>query len=95
LSKGEYLMTSKSDFYASMVKDAADPAVGAAAIVAGEDQEVFPRALFVGTGGDLAVEMMSGDEVVFKNVPNGTLLPIRVRKVLVAGTTAANILGLY
>ena len=51
-------------------------------------------ALYVGTGGDLTVTM-SGSvvDVVFKNVPDGTFLPIAVEKVK-AATTAADVLAL-
>jgi nitrogen fixation protein len=38
-------------------------------------------ALYVGTGGDITVEMSSGQSVTFKNVPDGTFLPIAVAKV--------------
>ncbi|MDA7618940.1 hypothetical protein N8618_00570 [bacterium] len=38
-------------------------------------------ALYVGTGGDITVEMSSGQSVTFKNVPDGTFLPIAVSKV--------------
>lgn len=52
------------------------------------------RALYVGVGGDIALVMRDGNEVTFQNVPEGSLLPIRVSKVKATGTTAANILGL-
>ena len=38
-------------------------------------------ALYVGTGGDITVEMAGGQSVTFKNVPDGTFLPIAVSKV--------------
>ena len=53
------------------------------------------RALYVGTGGTVVVVDPSGNQVSFTNVANGTTLPIRVDKVLSAGTTASGILGLY
>lgn len=51
------------------------------------------RALYIGGDGTLVVEMASGDEVTFANVAQGTLLPLRVRRVKVA-TTATQIVGL-
>lgn len=56
--------------------------------------QVVPKALYIGTTGDLTVQLV-GDAgtVVFKAVPAGSVLPIRVQRVL-AATTAADILGL-
>ena len=53
------------------------------------------RAIYVGVGGELTVEMLSGDIVVFSNVQAGVLFPLRVTKVLATGTSAAALLGLY
>tara|TARA_R100000353_G_C6404497_1_gene168574 strand:+ start:322 stop:561 length:240 start_codon:yes stop_codon:yes gene_type:complete len=51
-------------------------------------------ALYVGTGGDLTITMKdSATDVVFKNVPSGTFLPIAATKVKNA-TTAADILAI-
>jgi hypothetical protein len=54
-----------------------------------------PRALYVGTGGDVAVRFQ-GDvaDTVFKNVPSGNVLPIAPSFVR-AATTAADIVALY
>jgi hypothetical protein len=53
------------------------------------------RELYVGTGGDIALVMKYGDSLLLKNVPSGARLPYRVNKVLEAGTTAEDIIGLY
>lgn len=52
------------------------------------------RALWVGTGGTVVIVDTAGTQVTLANVPNGTLLPIRVDKVL-AASTASNLVGLY
>lgn len=74
------------------------PAVETLAITAHNtnDLTTVSRALWVGTGGDIAL-MASGDSasVILKNVPNGTLLPIRIKRVLITGTTAADLVALY
>jgi hypothetical protein len=54
-----------------------------------------PRALWVGSGGDLAVRMAGGETVILAGVPAGTLLPVRVARVLASGTTAGDILGFW
>lgn len=52
------------------------------------------RALYIGGAGDVAVTMAGGGNVTFSAVPVGTLLPLRVTKVLSTGTTATLILAL-
>lgn len=52
------------------------------------------RALYVGTAGDVAVLLMSGSSITLTNVPAGTLLPLRVQRVLATGTSATSIVGL-
>jgi len=42
------------------------------------------RAIWVGDGGDLAVQWPDGTTTTFTAVPTGTLLPIRVDRVLEA-----------
>lgn len=45
------------------------------------------RALWVGTGGTIAVTLVSGDAVTLTAVPNGTLLPLRVTAVKSTGSS--------
>ena len=55
-----------------------------------------PKALFVGTGGDLVARGAGGGaDVTFKNLANGALLPFRAEYVRATGTTAQNIVALY
>jgi hypothetical protein len=61
----------------------------------GADLGHVTRALFVGSGGDLAVRLQDGTALTFANVPAGALIPIRVARVLATGTTASQILGLW
>ena len=51
--------------------------------------------LFVGSGGDLAVETVGGDQVTFKNINDGSFIPVHVIKVLATGTTASDIIALW
>lgn len=51
--------------------------------------------LFIGTGGDIQVTMLGGQVVIFANVPDGTFLPIQVRRVWASNTNAADILALF
>ena len=51
--------------------------------------------IYVGTSGDLAVTTAGGDNIVFKAVPQGMILPVQVLKVLASGTTAADLISLH
>lgn len=51
--------------------------------------------LYVGTGGVLRVLTAGGDDVTFRNVPNGTFLPVQVIRVFSTTTTATDILALW
>lgn len=54
-----------------------------------------PKALFVGTGGNLTLRGSGGGaDVLLKNVPDGSVLPFRASHVRATGTTAADIVAL-
>ena len=71
------------------------PATRAVAITPHDSNDLafVTRAIYVGGSGDLSLVMRSGDTVTLSDVPAGTLLPIRVSRVLTA-TTATNVVGL-
>lgn len=53
------------------------------------------RSLYIGVSGDVAVIMYpDGESALFSNVPVG-ILPVQVKRVLVAGTTASFITALW
>ena len=52
------------------------------------------EALYVGTGGNVAVITRKGTTITFTNVPSGTILPIACTKVMSTNTTASGIVGL-
>jgi hypothetical protein len=52
------------------------------------------RALYVGGTRDVRVRMRGGNDVTFAAVPTGTVLPIRVTRVFLTGTTATNIIAM-
>jgi hypothetical protein len=62
---------------------------------ASDPQALMPcDAIYVGTQGDLAVIMKSGETVVFIGVLAGTILPIGVSRVNAVNTDATNIVAL-
>jgi len=71
-----------------------DPASHAVAVTKSDTTYLIAsRALYVGGTGDVAVLTLGGETVTFVGVPTGTILPIRVLRVL-AATTATNIVSL-
>jgi|MesohylFT_1024984.scaffolds.fasta_scaffold515953_1 hypothetical protein len=53
------------------------------------------KALYIGGGGNVVVLAEDGNTAItFSTVPSGYILPVRVRRILVTGTTATNIIGL-
>lgn len=70
------------------------PAHSAQAVTPSDSTVVLFRGLYVGTGGDLVVDMVDGaTDVTFTNVQDGSILPIAVSKIK-AATTATSIVGL-
>lgn len=55
----------------------------------------IPRALYVGTGGNITLRAKdSSADVSFVGVPSGSILPVNAQYVRVTGTTATDIVGL-
>ena len=59
------------------------------------DLDYITRGLYIGGAGDVAVEGLISGTVTFVGVPAGSILPIRVKKVLETGTTATSIVALW
>lgn len=66
----------------------------------GSPSYTVAKALWVGTGGTVKVDMEgdgenAGATVTFAGVLGGTLLPVRVTKVYMTGTSASDLVALY
>lgn len=73
------------------------PATRAADVAPNDSTDLgfHTRAIYVGGAGDVCVDMVdSGTAIVFAGVPAGSILPIRVKRVRVTGTTATLIRAL-
>ena len=58
--------------------------------------EFLPRALYVGVGGDISLQLEGDDaDTVFVAVPSGSFLPLKVRIVNATGTTASSLVAIY
>jgi len=79
------------------VNGLADPARQAFAITPHATNEIdpLPKAIFVGTGGNIIGRPVgSSADVTFKNLADGQILDVRFQYIRASGTTAADILGL-
>lgn len=53
------------------------------------------KAIYVGDGGDVTLRASRSDiDTVFRNLPTGAILDVRVSAVRATGTTASNLIGL-
>lgn len=60
----------------------------------GDDLGEVTRALYVGGGGAIVAMLSHGSTVTLAGVASGTVLPLRVKRVLATGTTATGLVGL-
>lgn len=78
-----------------------DPGERALAIVPSDANDLpeTPKAIYVGTAGDIAMigdnEAPSAEAVVWTNIPAGAIVPFRPRRVMATGTTAADMIAIY
>lgn len=84
------------DKFEGRASSTSGPAMSGFAITPHDTNELeeMTRAVYVGAGGSIALQMHSGANVTLVGVASGTFLPVRVRKVLATGTTAGSIVGL-
>jgi hypothetical protein len=85
-----------ADPYADHIPATDGPLVGGFAVTpAAADLPVVTRALMVGGAGDIAVVLRNGDQITVPGLQPGAVYPLRVARVLAAGTTATGIVGFY
>lgn len=87
-----------SDRFARQYTQLDSPASFAETVTPADDAQLQApsRYIFVGETGNIQVTMLgSNTEVLFKSVPAGTTLPIRVSQVWANNTTANSIVSLY
>lgn len=68
-----------------------------AAVITPSDITVInpTSAFYVGGDGNITVETISGTVITFNNVVGGSIIPLRIIKVLSTNTTATDIIALY
>lgn len=87
-----------SDQFSNRADQVSAPATRAVAVTPHDSNALaeIPKALFVGSGGTIVLRGAGGgSDTTWRNVPSGSVLPVRAQYVRAAGTTAADILALY
>ena len=87
-----------ADQFSNIADQVSAPATRAVAVTPHDSNALadIPKALYVGTGGSIAMRgANAASDTSWKNVPSGSLLPFRAQYVRATGTTAADILALY
>lgn len=92
------MASSMTDYFQSATDSVSAPARRAVAVVPHDANPLtdIPKALFVGTAGNIAMRGVDGSsDQLWKNVPAGAILPFRAQYVRATGTSAADLLALY
>lgn len=90
-----------ADPYSLVFSTVSDPGEKATVVTPSDiaDLLVTPKSLYIGTGGAIAMigdnEDPSALPVVWRNVPDGAILPFRPRRIMATGTTATDIIAIY
>ena len=86
-----------ADSFSRFQSSVISPITNAAAVTPHDTNELsyVTRALYVGTGGNVKVQMQDSGTVTFVSVPTGTTLPIRCKKVFATNTDATDMVALW
>ena len=86
-----------TDSFKTFARSLTSPAENARAVELSDAEDLprITRALYVGGAGDVAVRMAGGDVVTFANLQAGSLVPLRIARVMATGTTASALVGLW
>lgn len=86
-----------ADNFASVQASITGPISNGAAVTPNDstDLATSSRAIWIGTGGDVSLITVDGTTLLLKNVPAGTMLPIRAARIRSTSTTATDIVALW
>ena len=95
-----YNTTDNTSAYVTGVDSATQLNLSADIMASGENYVLYANTssgcvLYVGTGGDLRVLTSSGADLTFVGIPDGSFLPVQVKRVFSTGTDATNIIALW
>lgn len=84
------------DRYETFVPGLESPAAHGFPITPDDDEDLpeLTRAIYVGTSGTISLVLASGAAIELEGVAGGTVLPLRVARVHITGTTAGALVAL-
>lgn len=85
------------DSHAGQVENLSSPCDNAAIITPNNDTDLIyvTRAVWVGGAGTINVTLAGGQTVLFSGIVAGTLLPLRITRVLSSSTSATDLVGIW
>lgn len=86
-----------TDYWVQLRNEEWGPAQSAAAITPNDsvDLTVATRGIYVGSAGDVKVDMLGSGTVTFTSLQAGTVLPVRATRVYSTGTDATGLIALW
>lgn len=83
-----------SDPHESLTPGLNSPTMRAAEITPDDVTDISTTGtwVYVGTGGNVRVTTAGGDVVTYTNAQDGSVLPVRVRRIWATGTTATGLI---
>ena len=76
--------------------DAVHPPIDYVPVTPSDTAEINPtRAIWVGVGGNVAVQTLDGTNRIIPGIQNGTLLPGQFKQIRATSTTASSISAVY
>ena len=86
-----------ADIYEGYANSLTTPAVGHEDIIPSdtEDLKQVTKQLFIGASGDLRIMALDGTIATYSGLPGGSILNLRVKRVLATGTRADFLVAMY
>lgn len=85
------------DIYETYETGIDGPAIGNVEVTPSdtEDLDQISRTIYIGSAGNLRLTAKDGTTATYTNLPAGTFLTVRARRVFATGTTASGIVSMY
>lgn len=86
-----------TDEFATYREGLSDPADNQFAITPSDtvDMAFVARGIYVGVTGDIAIVTKDDSVVTYKNCVQGSILPVRAKRINATNTTATDLVGLH